>query len=60
MASHGRALHRLAGGRGNRRVRFRGVEENQFGLSLRQAAINLRRMVNLGLDNDGNWSVAGA
>jgi hypothetical protein len=37
----------------NRRVRFRGVERNQLGLSLRVAAINLRRMVNLGLDHDG-------
>ena len=34
---------------GNRRVRFRGVERNQLGLSLRIAAINLRRLVNLGL-----------
>jgi hypothetical protein len=40
---------------GNRRVRFRGVEKNQIGLSLRLEAINLRRMVNLGLDHDGRW-----
>jgi IS5 family transposase len=40
---------------GSRRVRFRGVERNQLGLSLRLAAINLRRMVNLGLDHDGDW-----
>jgi IS5 family transposase len=40
---------------GNRRVRFRGVERNQLGLSLRVAAINLRRMVTLGLDHDGEW-----
>ena len=40
---------------GNRRVRFRGVEKNQLGLSLRVAAINLRRLVNLGLVNDGGW-----
>jgi IS5 family transposase len=39
----------------NRRVRFRGAERNQLGLSLRLAAINLRRMVNLGLDHDGEW-----
>jgi len=39
----------------NRRVRFRGVERNQLGLSMRIAAINLRRMVNLGLDHDGGW-----
>jgi hypothetical protein len=41
--------------RGNRRVRFRGVEKNQLGLSLRQAALNFRRIVNLGLDNNGKW-----
>jgi len=35
--------------KGNRRVRYRGVERNQLGLSLRVAAINLRRLVNLGL-----------
>jgi IS5 family transposase len=40
---------------GNRRVRFRGVARNQLGLSLRLAAINLRRMVNLGLEHDGEW-----
>jgi hypothetical protein len=38
-----------------RRVRFRGVERNQLGLSLRIAAINLRRMINFGLDHDGGW-----
>jgi IS5 family transposase len=40
---------------GHRRVRFRGVERNQLGLSLRVAAINLRRLINLGLDHDGGW-----
>ena len=39
----------------HRRVRFRGVEKNRLGLSLRVAAINLRRLVNLGLDHDGGW-----
>jgi IS5 family transposase len=42
----------------HRRVRFRGVEKNQLGLSLRIAAINLRRMVNLGLDNDEGWTLS--
>jgi IS5 family transposase len=42
---------------GNRRVRFRGVQRNQLGLSLRLAAINLRRMVNLGLDHNGEWQL---
>jgi uncharacterized protein YndB with AHSA1/START domain len=31
---------------GNRRIRFRGAEENRLGHSLRIAAINLRRLVN--------------
>ena len=35
--------------RGNRRVRYRGIARNQLGLSMRIAAINLRRLVNLGL-----------
>ena len=35
--------------RGHRRVRYRGIERNQHGLSTRVAAINLRRLVNLGL-----------
>jgi len=34
---------------GHRRVRFRGVERNRIGLSLRAAALNLRRLINLGL-----------
>lgn len=42
----------------HRRVRYRGVRRNQFGLSLRVAAINLRRLVNLGLDHDGTWVLA--
>jgi IS5 family transposase len=41
-----------------RRVRFRGVEKNQMGLTTRVAAINLRRLVNLGLDHDGAWRLA--
>lgn len=42
----------------HRRVRFRGVEKNRLGLSLRVAAINLRRLINLGLTHDGDWHVA--
>jgi len=41
-----------------RRVRFRGVEKNQMGLTTRVAAINLRRLVNLGLVHDGAWRLA--
>jgi IS5 family transposase len=39
----------------SRRVRFRGVEKNQMGLTTRVAAINLRRLINLGLVHDGAW-----
>ncbi len=39
----------------HRRVRFRGVERNHLGLSMRIAAINLRRMINLGLEHEGGW-----
>ncbi len=42
----------------HRRVRFRGVERNQLGLSLRIAAINLRRLINLGLSYDGAWTLS--
>ena len=41
-----------------RRVRFRGVEKNQMGLTTRVAAINLRRLINLGLVHDGAWRLA--
>jgi IS5 family transposase len=40
---------------GHRRVRYRGVPRNQLGLSIRVAAINLRRLINLGLDHWGGW-----
>jgi IS5 family transposase len=39
--------------RGHRRVRYRGIERNRLGLSHRVAALNLRRLVNLGLTRDG-------
>jgi IS5 family transposase len=45
--------------RGHRRLRYRGVAKNRLGLSLRVAAINLRRLVNLGLDHNGTtWAIA--
>ena len=37
----------------NRRVRYRGVEANNAWLGLRVAALNLRRLINLGLSRDG-------
>jgi IS5 family transposase len=45
--------------RGHRRVRYRGIERNQHALALRVAAINLRRLVNLGLTHDPTgWTIA--
>jgi IS5 family transposase len=45
--------------RGHRRVRYRGVERNHAGLILRVAALNLRRLVNLGLTrNATTWTLA--
>jgi IS5 family transposase len=45
--------------RGHRRVRYRGIERNHAGLTLRAAAINLRRLVNLGLTrNAATWTLA--
>jgi IS5 family transposase len=43
---------------GHRRVRYRGVERNRQGLSIRVAAINLRRLLNLGLDWNNGWQLA--
>jgi len=43
---------------GHRRVRYRGVAANQIGLAHRAAAINLRRLINLGLDHNGlTWTL---
>lgn len=45
----------------NRKLRYRGVERNRLWLSHRAAAINLMRLVNLGLVHDGtSWSIATA
>jgi IS5 family transposase len=43
---------------GHRRVRYRGVQRNRLGLNLRAAAINLRRLINLGLDWNDGWQLA--
>jgi IS5 family transposase len=40
--------------RGHRRVRYRGIRRNQLSLTHRVAAINLRRLINLGLTRDGS------
>lgn len=42
---------------GHRRVRYRGVQENRTQLALRIAAMNFRRLVNLGLNRNGDtWA----
>jgi len=43
---------------GHRRVRYRGLQRNQLGLSLRVGALNLRRLINLGLHHEGRWALA--
>lgn len=44
---------------GNRRVPYRGVERNQQWLAIRTAALNLRRLINLGLvHGDNGWALA--
>ena len=45
--------------RGNRRLRYRGVVKNDHWLHHRAAALNLRRLINLGLGHDGTtWALA--
>ena len=45
--------------RGHRRVPYRGVAKNDAWLHLRAAAINLRRLITLGLtDSNGRWALA--
>jgi IS5 family transposase len=47
--------------RGHRRVRFRGITANQLWLTHRAAAVNLQRLLNLGLDHNGTrWALAPA
>ena len=46
---------------GNRKVRYRGVAKNNAWLHTRTAALNLRRLMNLGLaQRDGGWVLASA
>jgi IS5 family transposase len=45
--------------RGNRKVAYRGVERNGLWLATRLGALNLRRLINLGLHHDGaGWALA--
>ena len=44
---------------GNRKLRFRGIAKNDQWLHHRTAALNLRRLLNLGLQHhDGTWTLA--
>lgn len=44
---------------GRRKVPYRGTERNQFFVHTRSAALNLRRLVNLGLHrSEGAWAIA--
>lgn len=44
--------------RGHRRVRFRGIDANRLWLAHRAAAVNLKRLLALGLDhNGGRWTL---
>ena len=44
--------------RGNRRLRYRGVSKNNAWLHHRVAALNLRRLLTLGLHHNGTWALA--
>jgi hypothetical protein len=59
MAAPGRAGHRLAG-RPRPSVPCRGITGNNIWFHHRAAALNLRRLANLGLTRttDGTWALA--
>ena len=44
--------------RGNRKVPYRGVAKNNAWLHHRTAALNLRRLLTLGLEHNGAWALA--
>ena len=45
--------------RPGRRVAYRGTARNRIWLAHRAAAVNLQRLVNLGLGHDGGWVLSG-
>ena len=56
-----RSIAWLIGPKGRcRQLRYRGVASNNQWLHLRMAALNLRRMINLGLQPaaDGGWTIS--
>jgi hypothetical protein len=56
--AHGRTLHRLARPR-HRKLRYRGVAKNDHWLHHRAVAINLRRLITLGLNHDATaWALS--
>ncbi len=44
--------------RGGRKVRYRGITRNQIGLAHRCAAVNLRRLITIGIDWHDGWTIA--
>lgn len=44
----------------NRRLRYRGIDANRLGWSHRCAAVNLRRLLALGLTHNGSWTITPA
>ena len=44
----------------HRRLRYRGIEANRLGWSHRCAAMNLKRLLALGLTHNGNWTITPA
>jgi transposase len=46
--------------KGNRRLRYRGIERNEAWLQVRVAVLNLRRLLALGLAFDGTWTISSA
>ena len=42
---------------GHRRVRYRGIDRNRHALTIRAATINLRRLLNLGLNWNNGWTL---
>jgi IS5 family transposase len=43
----------------HRRLRYRGAERNRLGWSHRCAAVNLKRLLTLGLTHNGSWAITG-
>jgi hypothetical protein len=56
-----RSIAWLIGPKGRcRQLRYRGVTANDWWLHTRIAALNLRRLINLGLHHRGTWTITTA